>query len=92
MDVANINQYHQSGRLPRLLKWGQIIVLTLTLLALCIVLYRQYGLPIPGQHQPIPVRMPAGKPLLEPDRPDLIGDPGIVNEEDDDTRASIPNG
>jgi len=90
MDVANINQYHQNGRPPRLPKWGQIIVLTL--LALCIVLYRQYGLPIPGQHQPIPVRMPAGKPLLEPDRPDLIGDPGIANEEDDDTRASIPNG
>lgn len=22
-------------------------------------------------------RMPTGKPLLEPDRPDLIGDPGI---------------
>ena len=92
MDVANINQYHQNGRPPRLPKWGQIIVLTLTLLALCIVLYRQYGLPIPGQHQPIPVRMPAGKPLLEPDRPDLIGDPGIANEKDGNTRASTPNG
>ena len=29
------------------------------------------------------LRMPAGKPLLEPDRPDLIGDPGIANDEEE---------
>jgi len=28
-------------------------------------------------------RMPAGKPLLEPDRPDLIGDPGIANDNEE---------
>ncbi len=33
-------------------------------------------------------RMPAGKPLLEPDRPDLIGDPGI---EDDEEQGDIPD-
>ena len=30
-------------------------------------------------------RMPTGKPLLEPDRPDLIGDPGIQPEDEGDT-------
>jgi len=27
------------------------------------------------------IRMPAGRPLLEPDRPDLRGEPGIAKEE-----------
>ena len=92
MDVANINQYHQSRRLPVRLTWTQVIVLVLTLLALAIGLYRQYDLSIPEQHQPTPIRMPVGKPLLEPDRPDLLGDPGIADEEKDDTQVSIPNG
>ena len=35
-----------------------------------------------------PLRMPAGKPLLEPDRPDLIGDPGI--EKEDNEHTDIP--
>ena len=30
------------------------------------------------------LRMPTGKPLLEPDRPDLIGDPGIQSEDEDE--------
>ncbi|MDG2375782.1 MAG: hypothetical protein P8M18_05475 [Woeseiaceae bacterium] len=30
------------------------------------------------------LRMPTGKPLLEPDRPDLIGDPGIQPEDNDE--------
>jgi len=37
-------------------------------------------------------RMPTGKPLLEPDRPDLIGDPGIQPEgkEESDTNGMLP--
>lgn len=37
-------------------------------------------------------RMPTGKPLLEPDRPDLIGDPGIQPESknESDTDETLP--
>ena len=35
------------------------------------------------------LRMPAGKPLLEPDRPDLIGDPGIATDEEE--QGDIPD-
>ena len=35
------------------------------------------------------LRMPAGKPLLEPDRPDLIGDPGIAA--DDEAQGDDPD-
>ena len=36
------------------------------------------------------MRMPAGKPLLEPDRPDLIGDPGIATDEPDENEDDVP--
>ncbi len=42
----------------------------------------------PTQHDETDYRMPAGKPLLEPNRPDLIGDPGIA---DDDEQGDIPH-
>ena len=42
----------------------------------------------PTQHDETDYRMPAGKPLLEPDRPDLIGDPGIA---DDNEQGDIPH-
>ena len=38
----------------------------------------------PNPTPPDEMRMPAGKPLLEPSRPDLIGDPGIASEEEDE--------
>lgn len=37
------------------------------------------------------IHMPTGKPLLEPDRPDLIGDPGIAAEENDNEQGDIPD-
>lgn len=51
-------------------------------------MYGYFSRTAPTQPSENDYRMPAGKPLLEPDRPDLIGDPGI---EDDEEQGEIPD-
>lgn len=62
------------------------------LLALVVIAVAVYGFladtppPEPAEAQR---HMPTGKPLREPDRPDLIGDPGIADE--DNEQGEIPD-
>lgn len=60
----------------------QLLALLAALIVVVITINRYRADSPPAGIAETEYRMPTGKPLLEPDRPDLNGDPGIDNEYD----------
>jgi len=67
----------------------RILALLIALVVVAVAIYGYLADAPPADIAETDYRMPTGKPLLEPDRPDLIGDPGIENENEE--QEEIPH-
>lgn len=65
------------------------LALLIALVVVAIAIYGYLADSPPADIAETELRMPTGKPLLEPDRPDLIGEPGIEN--DNEEHEDIPD-
>ena len=67
----------------------RMLALLIALIVVVIAIYGHLADSPPAEIAESDYRMPTGKPLLEPDRPDLIGDPGI--EKENEEQEKIPD-